>query len=162
MGRNANSARDNVYYKARIEASKYDDRLKSREGASELLNVHPSTLSDYELGLTKRVPAEMVVLMADLYNAPELLNSYCTNECPIGCCNMHELEVNSFDRVAIKALYSLQDIEDLKDTLLNIESDGKVNDFERVQFEEVKEQLLKISIAAQELNLWSSKYLKEV
>lgn len=39
MGRGATKAAGNVYYKARIEAAKWNDRLCSREGAAEALGV---------------------------------------------------------------------------------------------------------------------------
>ena len=61
----------------------YNERLYSREGAAELLGISVSTLADYELGNTKVVPVDKVVLMADLYNAPELKTGYCKYECPI-------------------------------------------------------------------------------
>ena len=61
----------------------YNERLYSREGAAELLGISVSTLADYELGNTKVVPVDKVVLMADLYNAPELKTGYCKHECPI-------------------------------------------------------------------------------
>ena len=40
-------------------------------------------MADYELGNTKVVPVDKVVLMADLYNAPELITGYCMRECPV-------------------------------------------------------------------------------
>ncbi|MCJ8044119.1 helix-turn-helix domain-containing protein [Blautia sp. NSJ-166] len=64
-------------------AAMYNERLYSREGAAELLGISVSTLADYELGNTKVVPVDKVVLMADLYNAPELKTGYCKHECPI-------------------------------------------------------------------------------
>lgn len=72
-----------IYFQCRKEAAKYNDRLSSREGASEMLNVSVSSLSNYELGLTP-VPTDVVVRMADLYGAPELEACYCKNDCPIG------------------------------------------------------------------------------
>lgn len=39
MGRSATKAAGNVYYQARIEAAKWNDRLCSREGAAEALGV---------------------------------------------------------------------------------------------------------------------------
>lgn len=65
-----------IYFQCRKEAAKYNDRLSSREGASEMLNVSVSSLSNYELGLTP-VPTDVVVRMADLYGAPELEACYC-------------------------------------------------------------------------------------
>ena len=71
-----------IYFQCRKEAAKYNDRLSSREGASEMLNVSVSSLSNYELGLTP-VPTDVVVRMADLYGAPELEACYCKNDCPM-------------------------------------------------------------------------------
>ena len=50
MGREATKAAGNPWYEARINASKYDDRLKSREGAAELLGMSVSSVTDAELG----------------------------------------------------------------------------------------------------------------
>lgn len=65
MGAAATKAVGNVYYEARKKAAMYNDRLSSREGAAEALGISPSTLADYELGLTKFVPVENVIRMAD-------------------------------------------------------------------------------------------------
>lgn len=64
MGAAATKAVGNVYYEARKKAAMYNDRLSSREGAAEALGISPSTLADYELGLTKFVPVENVIRMA--------------------------------------------------------------------------------------------------
>ena len=85
MGAAATKAVGNVYYEARKKAAMYNDRLSSRDGAAEALGISPSTLADYELGLTKFVPVENVIRMADVYNAPQLKPHYCKNVCPIGC-----------------------------------------------------------------------------
>jgi len=68
---------------ARLRASKYNDKFRSREGAAELLNVHEATLAKYELG-TLNVSNDMALLMSEVYATPELLNWYCCNECAIG------------------------------------------------------------------------------
>ena len=69
-----------MYFQARKKAATYNERLWSREGAAELLGISVSTLADYELGNTKVVPVDKVVLMADLYNAPELITgTVCEN-----------------------------------------------------------------------------------
>lgn len=71
MGRGPTNENTNMYFQARKKAATYNERLWSREGAAELLGISVSTLADYELGNTKVVPVDKVVLMADLYNAPE-------------------------------------------------------------------------------------------
>ena len=67
----------NIYYQARKKAMIHNEILSNRERAAELLGVSQSTLSDYELGITKIVPVDKVALMADLYNCPELRTGYC-------------------------------------------------------------------------------------
>lgn len=83
MGRGPTNENTNMYFQARKKAATYNERLWSREGAAELLGISVSTLADYELGNTKVVPVDKVVLMADLYNAPELITGYCMRECPV-------------------------------------------------------------------------------
>lgn len=76
MGRDAAKACENQCFRCRKEAAKYNDKLGSREGAAELLGISVSSLADYELGNTKVIPVDKVVLMADIYNAPELMAWY--------------------------------------------------------------------------------------
>lgn len=68
MGKAPMNENNNVYFKARKKAAIYNERLYSREGAAELLGVSVSTLADYELGNTKVVPVDKVVLMAEMCN----------------------------------------------------------------------------------------------
>lgn len=50
MPKQATKAADNAFYKARIAASKCNDRLASREGASEELGIDRTRLARIELG----------------------------------------------------------------------------------------------------------------
>lgn len=122
MGRDATKALGNPWYEARKNAAKYDERLLSREGAAEMLGMSVSSVADAELGLTKCMPVDKAVLMADLYKAPHLLNHYCLNECPIGCRHCISEEVSDIDRVTVKLLRNLKvdDLEDMKEKLLDI------------------------------------------
>ena len=101
MGRDATKALGNPWYEARKNAAKYDERLLSREGAAEMLGMSVSSVADAELGLTKCMPVDKAVLMADLYKAPHLLNHYCLNECPIGCKHCISEEVYDIERITV-------------------------------------------------------------
>lgn len=68
MGKGPMNENNNVYFKARKKAAAYNERLYSREGAAELLGISVSTLADYELGNTKVVPVDKVVLMSEMCN----------------------------------------------------------------------------------------------
>lgn len=56
----------NIYFACREKAAKYNDLLNSRERAAELLGISTSTLANHELGVTKNVPPDTVVMMSDL------------------------------------------------------------------------------------------------
>ena len=106
MGRDAAKACENQCFRCRKEAAKHNDKLGSREGAAELLGISVSSLADYELGNTKVIPVDKVVLMADIYNAPELMAWYCSSECLIGKsskCRPLKLLGRAYDHEAAEA-----------------------------------------------------------
>ena len=103
MGRCPTKAADNRYYKSRIEAAKYDDRLTSREKAGDLLGVSWSSMADYERGLT-RVPVDVLIRMAELYKDPSILNWYCCNECPICRDDLLATEVEDIRGIALRLI----------------------------------------------------------
>lgn len=143
MGRDASKAKGNPYYERRLEAAKFNDSLYSREKAAELLGVSASSLAEYETGVTKFVPVDKVVLMADLYNAPDLCNRYCLNDCPIGDGLSISDEVCDINRVTVKLLKNLKvkDLEKLKDKLIEIASDGVISEDEIYDLGEIIEYL---------------------
>lgn len=57
----------NIYFACREKAAKYNDLLNSRERAAELLGISTSTLANHELGVTKNVPPDTVVMMTSHY-----------------------------------------------------------------------------------------------
>lgn len=158
MGRRPTKAANNPFCKARLEAAKWNDKLNSQEGASELLGISISTLSDYELGLTKVVPPDMVIKMADLYNAPELENYYCREMCPLGC-DVPEVDISNFDRVAMKAIASFSRINTTKDTLIDVAEDGVVSEDEKPAMDMIIAHLDELEFIIQSLKIWAKKNL---
>ena len=75
MPKFATKAADNMFCQARYEAAKFNERLSSREGAAEELGVDRTRLARIELGSVTPYPEE-VLLMADIYRAPELKGNY--------------------------------------------------------------------------------------
>lgn len=141
-----------------MEAAKYNERLYSKEGAAELLGVSVSTLSDYELGLTKIVPPDMVVKMSNLYNAPEIENYYCTEMCPLGC-ELPKAEVLDIDRITIKALSVFRHLDKTKEKLLDITEDGIISEDEKPELEKILSELEELEQVTQNLKIWVKKNL---
>lgn len=155
MGRDATKAAGNPWFEARKKAAMYDERLYSREGAAEMLGMSVSSVADAELGLTKCMPVDKAVLMADLYKAPQLLNHYCLHECPIGCRHSLSESVVDIDRVTVKLLRSLrvENLEEIKDKLLDISEDGIVSEDEKPELQEVIKYLDKLATTVSELKI---------
>ena len=159
MGKKATKAADNMYYLARCEASESRDEFSSREKAAEIIGIDRTRLARIELDTIAPYPEE-VKAMAEVYNVPELCNSYCARECPIGRDNVHEVTIDDFDRLALKVLGSLKDIDSLRASLIAISEDGVIEESERPAFQEILDSLEKISTNAKALQLWAIKNIR--
>lgn len=165
MGRDARKAMENPCFRCRKEAAKYNDRLYSREGAAELLGVSVSSLAEYETGVTKVIPVDKIVLMADLYGAPELKLWYCSEECPIGqtapCLPSYEL--NSVESTTLRLLKMLRqdEVKNVTDALIDITADGVISEDEKVDLAEIMDYLGDLIKTAGELQLIGSRLLND-
>ena len=159
MGKKATNAADNMYYLARSEAAKTDSDFTSREKAAEIIGIDRTRLARIELDTIPPYPEE-VKMMAEAYNAPELCNAYCARECPIGREDVPEVTIDDFDRLALKVLGSLKDIDSLRASLIAISEDGVIEENERPAFQEILDSLEKISTNAKALQLWAIKNIR--
>ena len=149
----ANSS-GSIYFQCRKEAAKYNDRLSSREGASEMLNISVSSLSNYELGLTP------VVRMADLYGAPELEACYCKNDCPIGKRQNIATKIRGIEQITCSLLNHADDdrLHSIKKGLLRIASDGKLDPGEEEELKKIVACLSDFADDVMELRMYLKKY----
>lgn len=173
MGKKATKAADNMYYLARCEAAEGGSReadssvlpeetrasLNSREKAAELLCMDRTRLARIELGTISPYPEE-VKAMSEVYNTPELCNAYCARECPIGRDSVPEVTIDDFDRLALKVLGSLKDIDSLRASLIAISEDGVIDVSEQPAFQKILDSLEKISTNAKALHLWAIKNIR--
>ena len=162
MRDNASREEENVYLHYRKEAAIDLPALSSRGGAAELLGISRASLRDYERGVTKTVPADIVLKMSHIYNAPEIRNFYCRSVCPIGEKYTPKIDVDQveIDRLTLRLLNAFRNISAVKDTLVEIVADGIIDESERPALADVLDTLDAISVHAQELRVWVEKHLK--
>ena len=162
MGSGCMKENDNVYFRARKNAAIYNDKLYSREGASDLIGVSSSTLADYELGITKVVPVDKVVIMADLYNCPELKTGYCKHECPIGKTMPIATQVKSIEGIALRIIreFDSEKIKNMEQSLIDIAADGIISDEEKPALEDILKRLDALAEVISEMKLVGEKALK--
>lgn len=147
----------NVFYKARCAASAHNEQLSSREGAADIMSIDRGRLYRIESGIANPYPEE-IRLMADLYNAPELENYYCTNICPLGG-EIPKADLADLDRISIRALSTFRKIGETKELLLDITEDGVISEDEKGDLDKVLENLEELEQIAQSLKLWVKKNL---
>lgn len=163
MGKGPINENNNIYFRARKEAAVYNEKLFSREGAAELLGISVSTLADYELGNTKVVPVDKVVLMSDLYNCPELKTGYCKSECPIGKTMPLAMQITGIEGIALRLVkqLDLDEIIQMKKSLIDIAVDGVISDDEKPELQVIMTRLNELSEVISEMRLIGEKVLKE-
>lgn len=147
----------NIFYKARCNAATHNEQLSSRESAADIMSINRGRLYRIESGVANPYPEE-IRLMADLYNAPELENYYCTNMCPLGDC-MPKIDVATLDRISVKALSVFRKLEETRELLLDITEDGVIDENEKPDLEKILRTLQELELVAQSLKLWVKKNL---
>lgn len=162
MGKGSINENTNVYFKARKRAAEYNERLYSREGAAELLGISVSTLADYELGNTKVVPVDKVVLMSDLYNAPELITGYCMRECPVHGFLPLATEEKSIQGIALRLLkgFNEDELKAMKEDLIEITEDGIISCEEIPKLKAILNKLESMAEVISEMKIAGEKYIK--
>ncbi|MGN0483942.1 MAG: helix-turn-helix domain-containing protein [Lachnospiraceae bacterium] len=148
----------NVFYKARCEASKHNEQLKSREGAADIMSIDRGRLYRIESGITNPHPEE-VHLMADLYRAPELENYFCTNMCTLGCNVPKAEDISDLYRIAFRAVSVFQKVNDTEKKLLEIAEDGIIDENEKPVMNQIINTLNELEGIAQSMKIWAKKNL---
>ena len=159
--------RKDLYIMARVSSKKdkniYQqtrEKLElSREGASELLEwISPERIERIENEKSNPNPDE-VLQMADKYKLPRLCNYYCSNQCPIGQEYVPEVKVKELSQITLELLASLNTMNSQRERLIEITVNGKIDDDEIADFVGIQEDLERISVTVETLQLWCERML---
>ncbi len=157
MGRKASKATENIYYLARNAAAAEDEAFSSREKAAAKLGIERSRLARIELEQIEPY-AEEIDTMACGYNAPHLCTDYCNNICPIGIRKLEEQtksrEPESIERLVLKFLSSTQSMENISKILVEVTQDGKIDNDEIRDLQDVFEAMDTVSANLDAIKMW--------
>lgn len=153
MPKVSNKENKNIYFRKREE-------LKlTRDKASELLeSIPPERIEKIENERVEPHPEEILV-MAEKYKFPELCNYYCSNHCPIGMQYVPEVKVQNLSQIILKMVDSLNTVQDNQRRLISITADGMIDDAEIDDFVSIQEDLEKISVTVEALQLWTEQMI---
>ena len=153
MGRLSTKENKNRYQLIREELG------LSREKASDLLeSISPERLEKIENERTDPHPDE-VLLMSQKYRKPSLCNHYCATQCPIGQQYVPEIKIKDLSQIVLETIASLNAMQKRKERLIEITVDGHISGDELADFVYIQQELEKISIAVETLQLWCERML---
>ena len=153
MARKSTKENKNIYQRTREALD------LTREEASDLLvTMSPERIEKIESERSMPHPDEVLV-MAQKYKQPSLCNYYCANQCSIGAQYVPEIKVKNLSQIVLEMLASLNSMQKEKVRLIEITVDGKVSGDELADFVAIQEELEKISIAVETLQLWCERML---
>ena len=153
MARKSTKENKNIYQRTREALG------LTREEASALLGtMSPERIEKIENERSMPHPDE-VLLMSDQYQQPSLCNHYCANQCPIGQQYVPEIKVKDLSQIVLETIASLNAMQRQKERLIEITVDGKISVDELADFVNIQEELEKISIAVETLQLWCERML---
>ena len=148
MGKRSVKENKNIYQQSR------EDKNLSREAAAELLTfVSADRIEKIESGKSEPHPDE-VLAMERGYENPELSNYYCTHECPIGMKYVQKAELKELPQLTVELLSALHAMELERDQLIDISVDGRVNSFERKEFDVILQKLSALDRAIRGMRIW--------
>ena len=153
MARKSTRENKNIYQRTR------EGLDLTREQASELMvTMSPERIEKIENERSMPHPDE-VLLMSDQYKQPDLCNYYCANQCPIGAQYVPEIKIKDLSQIVLETIASLNAMQKKKDRLMEITVDGQITDDELADFVHIQQELEKISVAVETLQLWCERML---
>lgn len=131
----------------------------SREEAAFRLHIGSRTLTNYEHGNTT-VPPETAFAMQEVYRDPTITARYCSEYCPIGQVFAHDVpEHNNLCQSVLGLLAEHDDVGKMRDTLIEIASDGVIDEHELADFEKIMDELLALEMKIEELKIQAAKII---
>lgn len=155
MGKKSIKENKNIYQQARdkmeLTRAAVEDATDGILSASRIEKIENGSLSAHP---------EDVILMAKVYNQPELCNYFCTNECQIGEKYVPVVNtIHDLPQIAMELLSNLNALNRDKERIIDITADGMITDDELEDFELFREHLSEMSLAIETLKLWADKEL---
>ena len=151
--------RKSVKEKKTIYQMAREEKNYSREKASELLEFISSERIERIENGTFSIRPEEVLIMSEKYEKPDLCNHYCSNECPIGKKYVPKIRIKNISEIILEMLSSLNAVNENKNRLIDIAVDGIISDNEIEEFISIQEQMERINITVETLQLWVEKML---
>lgn len=124
----------------------------SREYAAEQIGISDDKLERIEN--EKQLPnPQDVLIMSDVYRAPELCNYYCHRDCEIGRQYVPEVPKTELPGIILRLLNSVYAVQDIEKILVRITADDLIDESEVDDLAHAQYTLEQLSIMIEALQL---------
>lgn len=160
MGRKSIKENKNAYQQARDELGW--SREKAADEILKIENGRYCYVDKYKLVKIEeesiKIQPDDIVALSKAYNKPELRNYYCCHQCDIGKIDAPEvIYKDNVHEILVNMAISLESVNTKKTRLMEILADGKVDDAEIADLNKILEELEKISMTVEAIQLWCEK-----
>lgn len=121
--------------------------------------ITDTRLRRIEKDVTKARPEE-ILLLSKAYDMPALCNEYCTQHCSIGKEYVSPIKTDELEKIILRLIASMNLLNKRQERLIEIASDGKVDDSEQKDFNEIRVELQKAANTIESLLFWTEKEIK--
>lgn len=124
----------------------------SREFAAEKIGISDDKLERIEN--EKQLPnPQDVLIMSDVYQAPELCNYYCHRDCEIGRQYVPEVPKTELPGIILRLLDSVYAVQDIEKILVRITADDVIDENEVEDLAHAQYTLERLSVMIEALQL---------
>lgn len=160
MGRKSIKENKNVYQEARDELGW--SREKAADEILKIENGRYGYVDKYKLVKIEEESIEIqpddIVALSKAYNKPELRNHYCCHDCEIGKIDAPEvIYKDNVHEILVNMACSLESVNGNKMRLMEILADGKVDETEMPDLNKILDELEKISMTIEAIQIWCEK-----
>ena len=148
MGRKSTKENKTIY-----QTSREALELTRDQAAEKLEFISADRIEKIEYQKSLPHPEE-VLAMAECYKSPILCNYFCSHECPIGIEHVPEIKEKELSQITLEMLATLNKLTNAKERLIEITVDGEISEDEVSDFLKIKNELEKMAMAIDSLNLW--------
>lgn len=114
--------------------------MLTQEEAAYQLHISTRSLAAYEAGETK-VPEDVVISLVEIYKTETIAFYYLKFENTVGQKYLPKIDNGELATLVIKLKKEIIDIQKMEYRLLEIASDGKIDETERVDWEKIQNKL---------------------
>lgn len=160
MGRKSTKENKNIYQEARDELGW--SREKAADEILKIENGRYGYVDKYKLVKIEeesiKIQPDDIVALSKAYKKPELRNHYCCHDCEIGKIDAPEvIYKDNVHEILVNMACSLETVNSNKMRLMEILADGKVDETEMPDLNKILDELEKISMTIEAIQLWCEK-----